>query len=155
MKRSNLVGCAILLASSAAVAQNPPSADLLQDGLKYFAEKCAACHGDDAGGSDMGPKLVATRRLRTRSVKQLRSLIEQGVPSTGMPAFHIDGHQLDALAAFVRSLNTSAAETPTPTPVRLAKNAIRSRSSSGLAFKGFMSDCFSSRTDAIWGPCSR
>ena len=114
MNRCTLIGSAILLASSTAIGQNQPDPSLLQDGLKYFAEKCAACHGDDAGGSDMGPKLIATRRLRTRSVKQLRNLIEQGVPSTGMPAFHIDGHELDALAAFVRSLNTTAAETPVP-----------------------------------------
>ena len=118
MQRSILLGCAVLLAASITIAQNPKGKDLLRDGQKYFAEKCADCHGDDAGGTDMGPKLVATRRLRTRSEKQLRNLIEQGVPATGMPAFHIAAHELDALAAFVRSLNTTAAETPVPGTAR-------------------------------------
>ena len=77
MKTTIFIGCALIISSSVALAQEPVSANLLQDGQKYFSEKCAACHGEDAGGAEMGPKLLASRRLRSRSEQQLRSLIEQ------------------------------------------------------------------------------
>src|SRR5213076_615461 len=70
--------------------------------------------GTDAEGSDMGPKLSGTRRLRSQSVGQLRNVINQGRPSTGMPAFHLPARDLDALAAFVRSLNSTAADSGVP-----------------------------------------
>lgn len=90
------------------------TAKSIEDGQKGFTERCAACHGADAEGSDMGPKLAGTRRLRSRSVQQLRSIINQGMPSTGMPAFHLPAQELDALAAFIRSLNSTAAESGVP-----------------------------------------
>jgi putative heme-binding domain-containing protein len=106
-----LIPIALLFAASLA-AQTPQQ--LIETGQQSFARHCASCHAPDAGGAEMGPKLVATRRLRSRSAAQLRSLIRQGVPSNGMPAFDLPAPELDALAAFVRSLNTSAAETPVP-----------------------------------------
>lgn len=62
----------------------------------------------------MGPNLSGTRRLRTRTEAQLRTLIRQGMPSSGMPSFPLPAPQLDALAAFVRSLNTTAADAIVP-----------------------------------------
>ncbi len=95
-------------------AQNAATPKLVEDGQKAFAEHCAACHGPDAEGGEMGPNLAGTRRLRSRSMAQLRTLISQGVPSSGMPAFHLPAQQLDALAGFVRSLNSTAAESGVP-----------------------------------------
>jgi PQQ-dependent dehydrogenase (methanol/ethanol family) len=92
----------------------PVSARLVEDGQKLFGTHCAACHGKEADGGEMGPKLSGTRRLRSRTPQQLRSIISQGMPSTGMPAFHLPSEQLDSLAAFVRSLNSTAAETALP-----------------------------------------
>ncbi|HUS04669.1 MAG TPA: PQQ-binding-like beta-propeller repeat protein [Bryobacteraceae bacterium] len=92
----------------------PPPAKLVEAGQKSFAAHCSACHGGDAEGTDMGPTLSGTRRLRSRSLQQLRNTISQGMPSAGMPAFHLPGPELDALAAFVRSLNATAAESGAP-----------------------------------------
>jgi PQQ-dependent dehydrogenase (methanol/ethanol family) len=76
-----------------------------------YIEHCAACHGDNAEGTAQGPKLAGSRSVRSRSTAQLRSLIYQG--ATGMPAFHqLPAADLDALAAFVHSLNAPAAESP-------------------------------------------
>ena len=86
-------------------AQSP-----IEQGQKAFVEHCSACHGEDADGGDMGPKLSGTRTMRSRSVAQLRTVISQGFPSSGMPAFHLPAPQLDAIASYVRSLNTTAAE---------------------------------------------
>jgi putative heme-binding domain-containing protein len=77
---------------------------------KPFADRCAACHGADAEGSTQGPKLAGNRRLRTRSAAQIRGTIRNGIPASGMPAFPVDGKELDDLAKFVRSLNIPAAE---------------------------------------------
>jgi PQQ-dependent dehydrogenase (methanol/ethanol family) len=72
--------------------------------------RCGGCHGADARGSDRGPGLAEVRRLRTRSVQQLRDIIQKGIPGTGMPAFDLPAPELDVLAALVRSLNGPAAE---------------------------------------------
>ena len=77
---------------------------------QIFVARCGGCHGADARGSDRGPALAEVRRLRTRSVQQLRDIIQKGIPGTGMPAFDLPAAELDALAALVRSLNGPAAE---------------------------------------------
>jgi PQQ-dependent dehydrogenase (methanol/ethanol family) len=59
----------------------------------------------------MGPRLAASRRLRTRTVAQLSAFIRQGNPSAGMPAFNLPDAELEALAAYVHSLNSPASET--------------------------------------------
>src|SRR5882757_6561804 len=83
-------------------------------GEKLYAEHCVACHGENAGGTDQGPRLAGSRTVRSRSVAQLRAFINQGSPSAGMPPFRLPGPELDALAAFVHSLNSPAAENPSP-----------------------------------------
>jgi len=35
-------------------------------GSKSFASRCAGCHGADARGTDRGPGLARSRRLRAR-----------------------------------------------------------------------------------------
>jgi PQQ-dependent dehydrogenase (methanol/ethanol family) len=109
-----LLACLLLAAIS--FAQNPPALtpQLVEAGQKAFRQNCAACHGPDADGSDQGPRLTANRRLRSRSVDQLRRIIKDGMPSSGMPAFPLPAPELDALVAYVRSLNSTAAESAAP-----------------------------------------
>lgn len=92
-----------LLAAAAAFAQDAG-----------YTQHCAACHGENGEGGAQGPKLAGNRSVRSRSVEQLRTFIYQGAPSTGMPSFHLPDADLDALAAFVHSLNSPAAENPAP-----------------------------------------
>src|SRR3954471_20251999 len=90
------------------------NAKLIEQGQKSYAERCAMCHGPDAGGADMGPKLTGNRRVRSRSKQQLRTFIYDGSPGSGMPPFHLPAPELDALAAFVHALNATAAESGAP-----------------------------------------
>ena len=60
-----------------AVAQNASPQQL-------FAQHCAACHGDDATGTDRGLPLARSRRLRTRSATEIHDIIHNGTPG-GMP----------------------------------------------------------------------
>src|SRR5947208_2718304 len=103
-----------LLIPAVLFAQNPPARALIQRGQAAFSEHCADCHGSDGEGSDRGPKLAGTRHMRSQSVDQLRNIISQGRASSGMPAFHLPGSDLDALAPFVHSLNSTAAESGAP-----------------------------------------
>ena len=82
------------------------------DGKKLFRERCAGCHGNDARGGGQGPGLAGNPRLSGRSVEQVRAIVERGVPGSGMPAFDLPPDQLDALAAYVRSLNAGVTVGP-------------------------------------------
>lgn len=93
------------------VVGNP---ELVKNGQAQFALRCVGCHGAEAQGSDHAPALAGNRRLRARSTEQIRLTIRNGVPSAGMPAFDLPKGQLDALAEFVHSLNSAAADTPLP-----------------------------------------
>jgi PQQ-dependent dehydrogenase (methanol/ethanol family) len=82
---------------------------------REFGSLCSGCHGDGGRGGERGPALVNSRSLRTRSEVQIHNLIRDGTPG-GMPSFPLPQEQLQALARWIRSLNTPAAE------VKLAGN---------------------------------
>src|SRR5581483_4629582 len=88
--------------------------DSLAAGMQLYAQHCAACHGTDARGTGRAPELLRARRLRGRTTADVREIIRAGIPSGGMPAFALPAAQLNALAAYVHSLNSTAAENPVP-----------------------------------------
>ena len=88
----------ILLISATGWAQSIPEA---------YRKYCAACHADNASGTDRGPNLIGSRSLRRRSEQQIRDLIRTGTRG-GMPAFPLADTELDVLARTVRSWNASA-----------------------------------------------
>ncbi len=79
-------------------------------GQKLFAEKCSGCHGADAEGKEMGPGLVGTRRMLNRSSEQIKTIIQKGLISSGMPSFDLPAMERDAVTAFVLSLNARGGE---------------------------------------------
>ncbi|MGH7745333.1 MAG: c-type cytochrome, partial [Candidatus Dormibacteria bacterium] len=89
----------------------PPPSTLIQDGKTVYVNNCSGCHGSNTEGTDHGPRLTGNTHLRSRSVDELSSLIESGFPASGMPPFHLPRHDLEAVAAFVHSLNSSVSET--------------------------------------------
>ena len=86
----------------------------IEQGRRLYAEHCGACHGPDARGTSRGVELAGNRRLRSRSVRQLSDLIRSGIPASGMPPFDLPAGRLEALAAFVHSLNSPAAGVAVP-----------------------------------------
>src|SRR5688572_15739913 len=78
-----------------------------------YTALCAACHGETAGGTERGSSLVDNRRLRTRSVLQIRDVIRNGTQG-GMPPFNLPDEKLLALATWVHSLNASAYDAKPP-----------------------------------------
>src|SRR3954468_15287619 len=79
---------------------------------EQYAKLCASCHGVAATGTERGPALLDNRSLRSRSEKQIHDLIRNG--TGGMPSFALPEDQLQGLARWVRSLNTSAYELKLP-----------------------------------------
>lgn len=106
---SLLVGSCVLKAQSSST----PSVGNAQ-GERAFSQLCTGCHGADARGTDQGPALAGNRRVRSRSLQNLRDLIQNGIPNAGMPTFHLPADQLDDLVALVHSLNAPAAESNLP-----------------------------------------
>jgi len=86
----------------------------LARGQKVYAKHCVGCHGADFRGTDQGPGLTGDPLMRRMSVQRLRNIIKNGIPNTGMPPFDLPAQDLDALAPFVRSLNSQAAESNVP-----------------------------------------
>src|SRR5579872_7221843 len=93
----------------AAISSVATAADVRQ----LFSERCAICHAEDASGSDRGPALAMSRRLRARPAAEIREIIRKGTPG-GMPAFTLPDVDLDSLAGFIRSMNASALDAQPP-----------------------------------------
>lgn len=84
-----------------------------QDGREVFAKQCAVCHGD-GHGTERGPNLANNRKVRSLSMAELISLIRNGVPAAGMPAFPLSPEDLQSAAVYVRALSASAADANVP-----------------------------------------
>jgi PQQ-dependent dehydrogenase (methanol/ethanol family) len=102
-------GVAVML--GAAIMANPQTTSGTEPDRaaveKQFRNLCAGCHGADAGGGDRGPALTNSPSLRSSSEAQILAKIRDGTQG-GMPAFPLPADQLQSMAAWVRSLNTSA-----------------------------------------------
>jgi PQQ-dependent dehydrogenase (methanol/ethanol family) len=112
----------LLFLPASLLCQTPasPQAARMQDGKTVYAGSCSGCHGADTFGTDHAPKLTGNSDVRRRSIEQLRNLISSGIPAGGMPAFgSLPPHQLDAIAAYIHSLNSPASQTIVPGDVAL------------------------------------
>src|SRR5687767_9326963 len=97
-----------VLLSALLSAQNAP------DVQQTYETRCASCHGEDGRGTDMGPALAGTTSMRARSAQSLRTVIRNGVPAAGMPAFDLPTDTIDALATMIASWNAVAAKASVP-----------------------------------------
>jgi putative heme-binding domain-containing protein len=103
-----LWGC-VFLDSSSYARQNESWEDDFKTtsapGGRAFNSTCAGCHGLDGRGSDKGANIAASARLRRLSDSQVSSIISNGIPGTGMPAFHtLTARQISLLVGYVRIL---------------------------------------------------
>ena len=73
------LGLFLVLPGSAQRQPNP--------GRELFASRCAACHGGDGNGGEFAPGIVT--RLAALSDAEVASIVHNGVPARGMPAFGI------------------------------------------------------------------
>jgi alcohol dehydrogenase (cytochrome c) len=93
-----------------------PAAQTVDPGRKAFETRCAACHGADGNGGEMGPPIGL--RLSARDDQQLGELIRSGQPAKGMPPSQIGDAELAELVKHLRALQRRA-ETNAPAGKRL------------------------------------
>jgi cytochrome c oxidase cbb3-type subunit III len=78
-------------------------------GRTTFNSSCAGCHGLDGTGSDKAVNISGSPRVRSLSDAQLSSIISNGLPGTGMPAFRsLNARQVRAVVDYLRSLQGKA-----------------------------------------------
>lgn len=74
-------------------------------GKQTFASTCANCHGLDGRGGERAPNIVERPRVQQLSDAQLFKIIENGIPGTGMPAFHsLESSSIQAVVTYLRTL---------------------------------------------------
>jgi len=73
------------------------------NGRALFEENCAGCHGT-GGAGDRGPSLQGQLR-HGNQLPDIKNVIVNGLPGTGMPKFDFDDHDLQALIPYVQSLS--------------------------------------------------
>ena len=71
-------------------------------GRTLFEAQCANCHGGDGEGGALGPAIV--NRIQARGDAQITAVIRDGIPSSGMPAFHMTPQENAELLTYLRSL---------------------------------------------------
>ena len=91
----------------------------VEPGRRVFAGRCAACHGTEGGGGELGPSIVA--RIPLRSDADLEAVIREGLSGAGMPAFaNLTKTESTDLIAFLRTLRPRAGTGLQRTSVTLA-----------------------------------
>src|ERR1035438_7053255 len=61
---------------------------VLTRGQQTFASTCAGCHGLDGRGGERAPNIAESPKVQRIGRAHVARIIENGVPGTGMPAFH-------------------------------------------------------------------
>lgn len=79
-------------------------------GKQTFSSTCAGCHGLDGKGGERAPNIAENPKVQRLSDAQVAHIIENGVPGTGMPAFHSLPHtDVRAVVTYLRSLQGTKA----------------------------------------------
>ena len=97
---------ALLLTSSLARAQssaNQYSQADIEYGAKIFLTQCTGCHGVN-GDQVAGVNLGSGQFRHVFSDADLRSVITNGIPGTGMRPFNFDASELAGIVAYIRNM---------------------------------------------------
>jgi putative heme-binding domain-containing protein len=108
-----LAAVGLLTSNVLVAAQNPTLLGHPEDyvradieyGARLYAEHCSGCHsanGDGVAGVD----LRSGKFRNAVADPQLRTVITNGFPNAGMPAFKLDPAELTGLVAYLRNMNT-------------------------------------------------
>jgi len=85
--------------------QNDPVHSFSGNGEKIFAGSCAECHGLDGRGGERAPNIAENPGVQRLSDDQIFGVIENGIPGTGMPAFHVlESSDIKSVVAYLRTL---------------------------------------------------
>jgi cytochrome c oxidase cbb3-type subunit 3 len=88
----------------------PVTPEAIAAGQKLFLAHCSFCHGPNGEG-DRGPTLAQPSLPRATDDVVLQNIIKSGLSGTEMPGSRLFPDQIQAVAAFVRSLGRRPRET--------------------------------------------
>jgi alcohol dehydrogenase (cytochrome c) len=98
------------------------AAQAVESGRKAYAGRCAGCHGTNGNGGELGPAIAT--RVPARTDDDLTSLLRQGLPTAGMPAFpNLADTEVRDLIAFLRTLKPREGSEAVRTKVALTSGA--------------------------------
>src|SRR5439155_17741979 len=99
--------------SSAIAAAQTPDA-----GRQIYVSRCAGCHGTTGNGGELGPDI--TTRVPARTDQELTTLLRQGLPMAGMPAFaNLADTDVRSVIAFLRTIRPRDGSEPARTRITL------------------------------------
>lgn len=85
----------------------------IEYGLRLYGANCEVCHGEN--GDEVGEvNLRSGQFRRASSDRDLRQIINDGIPGTVMPAGTYDAAETTALVAYLRRMGTFDPSTVTP-----------------------------------------
>ncbi|MGA9508436.1 MAG: c-type cytochrome [Candidatus Sulfotelmatobacter sp.] len=85
--------------------QQKRSAAAVARGKQTFASTCAGCHGLDGRGGERAPNIAQNSKVQRLSDTEIDSIIENGIPGAGMPAFRSLGAlQIRPVISYLRAL---------------------------------------------------
>lgn len=101
-----LAGCV-----SGAAQSSPPAAalNLVEEGRSIAEVRCASCHAIGAAGESRLPEAPPFRTLSERyPVNALEEAFAEGilVGHPAMPEFRFEPHEIDAIVAYLQSVQT-------------------------------------------------
>jgi cytochrome c oxidase cbb3-type subunit III len=95
-------------------------------GRRIFAATCAGCHGLDGHGGEKAPSIVG-EKLQRLSNTDMAAIVSNGVPGTGMPAFHsLSVLDIHAVVDYVRNLQGQS-KSHQNTAIKLPGDPVRGR----------------------------
>jgi cytochrome c oxidase cbb3-type subunit III len=101
-------------------AQQRPlaSPEVLARGKTMYSSMCAACHGADARGGQLGGVnlLRSPLVLSDKEGEAVLPVVKTGRPGTGMPAIPISDEDVKAIAAYIHSLQAQGSNQGAPPP---------------------------------------
>jgi len=96
-------------------AEAKQSEHSIADGRQVFESRCAGCHGMDGRGGERAPDIATSAKTQRRSDSALAQIINNGIPSAGMPAFStLDAPTSRALVKYLRFLQGKTASAALP-----------------------------------------
>jgi cytochrome c oxidase cbb3-type subunit III len=82
---------------------------LVTTGQELFQQRCAFCHGRDAGGGETGPDLTSSKLVAEDTAgNKIGAVVHNGRPDKGMPPFNVSDQEVAALSAFIHDQKKKA-----------------------------------------------
>ena len=90
----------------------------IDEGRSLYQGRCLSCHGDGGAGGELGPNIIG--RLADLDDAQVGSVILNGKPASGMPAFAVGDVELNDLVAYLRTFRPGPNRAPESLSVELS-----------------------------------